>query len=96
MLKCDHCGLEIAEKDALIRKNAAGKKEIICGDCFKKATGVDYKTFAYRRETAKQTFFAVLLCLCATIYAFVEKGSLYGAAGIALTLLIYFFAGKVR
>ena len=78
------------------RKNEQGEEEIICPACFEAATGVDYKTFAYRREVAKQTLFATLFCLGATIYAFVEKGPMYGAAGLLLTVLIFFFAGKAR
>jgi hypothetical protein len=31
-----------------------------------------------------------------TIYAFVEKGPLYGALGLVLTVLIYFFSGKIK
>ena len=96
MLKCTRCGKSIEEKDALKHKNADGKQEIICLSCFEAATGVDYKTFAYRREVAKQTLFATLFCLAATIYAFWEKGPYYGAAGLLLTVLIFFFAGKVR
>ena len=86
----------LADKEALIHKNIDGKQEIICHDCFKEATGVDYKTFLYRREAAKQTLFATIFCLAATIYAFVTEGPLYGAAGIFVTVLIFFFSAKVR
>ena len=96
MLKCSRCQKKLTEQEALVHKNNAGEKEIICQECFAAATGVDYKTFAYRREVAKQTFFAVVFCLCATAYAFWEKGPLYGAAGLVLTALIFFFSGKVR
>ena len=96
MLTCAKCHKKIDEKDALKRKNEQGAQEIICQECFKAATGVDFATFAYRREVAKQTFFAVIFCLAATIYAFVEKGSLYGAAGLLLTALIWYFSAKIR
>ena len=96
MLKCQNCGREMAEKDALVHKDAHEEKKIICQNCFKEATGVDYQTFAFRKESAKQNFFAVIFCLAATIYAFIEKGPIYGALGIVLTLLIYFFASKIR
>ena len=96
MLKCTRCKRNLTDKEALTHKNAAGEREIICPECFEAATGVDYKTFAYRREVAKQTFFATLFCFGATIYAFVEKGPMYGAAGLVLTALIFFFAGKAR
>ena len=96
MLKCADCGRDLPEKEALVHKDSEGKKHIICPECFQKATGIDYKTFAYRKENAKQTIFAVLFCLGATIYAFVEKGLLYGGLGILLTILVYFFSSKVR
>ncbi len=96
MLKCELCGCELEEKDALVRKNEEGNKEIICQKCFEKAVGVDYKTFAYRKENAKQTFFALLFCIGATIYAFVEKGPLYGGLGILLTILVFLFSAKAR
>ena len=48
------------------------------------------------KENAKQTFFAVLFCLAATIYAFVEKGPMYGGLGIVLTILVYIFASKAK
>ena len=96
MLKCKLCGCSLEEKDALVHKNQQGEREIICRACFEKAAGIDYETFAFRKENAKQTLFAVLLCLGATVYAFVEKGPLYGAVGIVLTILIYFFASKAK
>ncbi len=96
MVRCDLCGRDVDEKDALRHKNKQGKQEIICPECFEKATGVDYKTFAYRKETAKQTLFALLLCLGATVYAFVEKGLLYGVLGIILTILVFMFSAKAR
>lgn len=96
MLKCQNCGKEMAEKDALVHKDASSEKKIICQDCFKEATGIDYQTFAFRKESAKQTFFAVIFCLAATIYAFVEKGPVYGVLGIVATILIYFFASKTK
>jgi len=96
MLTCHKCGKELAEKDALLHKNTDGSKEVICHECFKTATGIDYKTFAFRKENAKQTLFAVVFCLAATVYAFMEKGPLYGGLGIAATVLIYFFASKAK
>lgn len=95
-LKCALCGKALDEKSALVHKNQQGDREIICYDCFEKETGVDYQTFAYRRESAKQVFFATVFCILLTIYAFVEQGSLYGAAGIVITILIFLFAGKVK
>lgn len=95
-LNCAMCGKKLGEKEALVHKNLDGKQEIICHDCFKEATGVDYKTFLYRREAAKQTLFATLFCLAATIYAFVAEGWEYGVAGIFLTILIFLFSAKVR
>lgn len=96
MLKCTKCGCTLSEKEALVHKTPEGQKEIICPECFKKITGVDYKTFAYRKENAKQTLFAVVLCLAATIYAFATRGPLYGGLGIVLTILIYLFASKAK
>ncbi len=95
-LNCAICGKKLAEKDALIHKTMKGEKQIICHDCFKQATGVDYKTFLYRREAAKQTLFATLFCLAATIYAFIYEGPIYGVAGIFITILIFLFSAKVR
>lgn len=95
-LNCSMCGKKLAQNDALVHKNADGKQEIICHDCFKEATGVDYKTFMYRREAAKQTLFATLFCIGVTIYAFIEEGWEYGAAGVVLTILIFLFSAKVR
>ena len=96
MPKCSKCGCNLEEKDALVHKDQEGKENIICHNCFKEATGVDYETFAFRKENAKQTFFAVLFCLAATIYAFVEKGPMYGGLGIVLTILVYIFASKAK
>ena len=95
-LKCALCGKALDEKGALVHKNQQGDREIICYDCFEKETGVDYKTFAYRRESAKQLLFATIFCIFLTIYAFIEQGPLYGAAGIVITILIFLFAGKVK
>jgi NAD-dependent SIR2 family protein deacetylase len=96
MLTCQKCSKVITEKEALVHKDEKNEQAIICPDCFKAATGVDYKTFAFRKESAKQTFFAVIFCLAATIYAFIEKGPIYGVFGIAATILIYLFASKVK
>jgi len=96
MLKCSNCGRDLPEKEALVHKDSAGEKRIICPECFQKATGIDYRTFAYRKENAKQTMLAVLFCLCATVYAFAEKGPLYGGLGIVLTILVYLFSSKTK
>lgn len=95
-LTCAKCGKKLSDKEALVHKNINGQQEIICHGCFKAATGVDYKTFMFRREAAKQTLFATIFCLAATIYAFVEEGPMYGAAGIFITILIFLFSAKVR
>ena len=95
-IKCAMCGKTLEPKLALMHKNQAGQREIICHECFEKATGVDYKTFAYRRESAKQIFFATLFCIGLTIYAFIEQGALYGIAGIVITVLIFLFGGKIK
>lgn len=96
MVKCSHCGRDIDEKAALVHKDESGEKRIICTDCFEELAGIDYKTFAYRKESAKQTLFAMICCIAATVYAFVERGWEYGVLGIVLTVLIYLFASKVR
>jgi len=96
MQTCAHCGKKISDKDALTYKDEQGNPEIICHECFKKETGVDYETFAKRRQMAKGTLFAILMCVLATIYAFIEKGALWGLLGIALTVLVYFFASKAK
>ena len=96
MLNCQTCGKELAEKDALIHQSEGQDRQIICHDCFKAATGTDYKTFAYRKESAKQTFFAVIFCLAASVYAFVEKGPVWGSLGLAATVAIYFLASKAK
>ncbi len=96
MVKCERCGRAVEETAALKHKTDAGDYEVICQDCFQAATGVDYQTFAFRRENAKMTLLAVLFCLAATVYAFVEKGALYGALGIVLTILVYLFASKKK
>jgi len=96
MIKCAHCGRDIPETDALKHKTSDGDYEVICKSCFQAATGVDYQTFAFRRENAKMTLLAVLFCLAATIYAFVEKGVLYGILGLVLTVLVYLFASKKK
>lgn len=95
-LNCALCGKKLKEEEALVHKTTDGKQEIICHECFEKETGVDYKTFMFRREAAKQTLFATLFCIAATIYAFVEEGPMYGFAGIVITVLIFFFSAKVR
>ncbi len=95
-LNCALCGKKLSQEEALVHKNSRGEQEIICHECFEKEVGVDYKTFMFRREAAKQTLFATLFCLAATIYAFVEEGPLYGMAGIVITVLIFLFSAKVR
>ena len=95
-IKCALCGKKLDEKSALMHKNLKGQREIICYDCFEKETGVDYQTFAYRRESAKQVLFATIFCILITIYAFVEQGPIYGFAGTIITVLIFLFAGKVK
>jgi len=95
-LNCALCGKKLAQDEALVHKNLQGQQEIICHECFEKETGVDYKTFMFRREAAKQTLFATLFCIAATIYAFVEEGWEYGVAGIFITILIFLFSAKVR
>ena len=55
MLKCDHCGTIMEEKDALRHKTEDGREEIICKPCFQEITGVDYDTFAFRRENANSS-----------------------------------------
>ena len=96
MLKCSECQRDLPEKEALVNKNEEGEQRIICPECFQKLTGVDYKTFAFRKENAKQTFWAVLFCLAATVYAFMEKGVAWGIGGIVLTVLVYLFSSKVK
>ena len=95
MLKCSECGKSIDEKEALVQ-GKGNDKRIICPDCFQTATGVDYKTFAYRKENAKMTIFAVLFCLIGTVYAFVERDPLYGLLGIVLPVLVYLFSSKAK
>ena len=96
MLICRECGRELTEKEALVHTDRQGEKTIICPECFEQATGIDYQTFAFRKENAKQTIFAVIFCLLATVYAFVEKGPLWGALGIFLTVLVYLFSSKAK
>ncbi len=60
-LFCAKCGRKLADKEALVHKNIDGKREIICHDCFKDATGVDYKTFLCKRVT----LFAAIFCFAA-------------------------------
>jgi len=96
MLKCEECGKKLEDKEALVHKDRDGGQHIICPECFQKATGVDYQTFAYRKENAKMTIISVLFCLVATVYAFVEKGPMYGGLGIVLTVLVYLFSSKVK
>ena len=95
-LKCALCGVKLKPEAALLHKNEAGEREVICHACFEKETGVDYETFAYRRESAKQVFFATVFCLVATIYAFVSEGWQYGLAGLVMTVLIFLYGGKVK
>lgn len=96
MLKCSECDRSLAEKEALVHTTEKGEKEIICPECFERIMGIDYKTFVYRKENAKQTFVAVLFCLAATIYAWFDKGWLWGIAGLILTVLVYLFSSKAR
>lgn len=96
MVKYSHCNRKIDEKAALVHKDASGSRRVICTDCFEKLAGVDYKTFAYRKESAKQMAFAMICCIAATIYAFLERGWEYGVIGIVVTILLYFFAGELR
>lgn len=96
MVECSICHKKIDEKLALVNTDKNGEKKVICQKCFKQETGVDYKTFAYRKENAKQIAIAVIICLAMTVYTFCEKGPLYGILGIILTILIYFFAGKIK
>mgnify|MGYP001247055221 CR=1 FL=1 len=79
MVECSICHKHIDEKVALVNTDKDGNKRVICQECFKQEAGVDYETFAYRKENAKQISIAVIICLVMTIYAFVEKGPLYGA-----------------
>lgn len=95
-LTCEVCGKKILKEEALVHKNIEGKAEIICHECFEQATGVDYETFVYRREAARHTLVATVFCICVTIYAFVDKGPMWGTAGVIVTLLIFFFSAKVR
>ena len=56
MFHCSICGRALSEKEALVHQGKDGQKEIICPACFEKEVGIDYETFRYRRENAKQTF----------------------------------------
>lgn len=94
MFHCSICGRALNEKEALVHQGKDGQKKIICPACFEKEVGIDYETFRYRRENAKQTFFAVLFCLGTTVYAFIEKGWPYGLLGIVLTILVYLFSSR--
>lgn len=76
MVECSICHKHIDEKVALVNTDKDGNKRVICQECFKQEAGVDYETFAYRKENAKQISIAVIICLVMTIYAFVEKGSI--------------------
>ena len=96
MLKCSECGRTLAEKDALVHTTEEGEKKIICQECFKNLTGIDYQTFALRKENAKQTLIAVLFCLACMAYAWYDKGLLWGIGGIVLTALVYLFSSKAR
>lgn len=96
MLKCSECGRTLAEKDALVHTTEEGEKKIICQECFKNLTGIDYQTFALRKDNAKQTLIAVLFCLACTAYAWYDKGLLWGIGGIVLTALVYLFSSKAR
>lgn len=96
MVECSICHKHIEEKVALVNTDKDGNKQVLCRECFKQKTGVDYQTFAYRKENAKQIAIAVVICLAMTIYAFIEKGPLYGLLGIILTVLVYFFSGKIK
>ena len=96
MVVCDKCGASIEEKDALVHTGKEKEQEILCRACFQKETGVDYDTFAHRKEQTKQTLFAVILCSIATIYAFTERGAIYGCIGLVLTALVYFWGSKAK
>ena len=96
MLNCSICGREVSEKDALKRQGETGGEEIICPYCFKQAVGIDYKTFAYRKENARQIFLAVLFCSMVTVYVFFTKGIIYGLFGALLTIIVWWFAGKAK
>lgn len=96
MLKCSECNRSLEEEAALVHTAENGEKKIICPECFKKNTGIDYTTFLYRKENAKQTFLAVLFCLAATAYACFDKGWPWGIGGLVLTALVYLFSSKVR
>ena len=96
MLKCSECGRSLEEKEALVNKDSKGNQRVLCPECFQKLTGIDYKTFAYRKENAKQTFFAVLFCLAATGYACYTKGWEWGVGGLILTILVYLFSSKAK
>ena len=91
MVECSICHKHIDEKVALVNTDKDGNKRVICQECFKQEAGVDYETFAYRKENAKQISIAVIICLVMTIYAFVEKGLLYGALGLVLLYLYISF-----
>ena len=96
MLNCSECERTLEEKDALVHTTEAGEKKVICQECFKELTGVDYHTFALRKENAKQTFIAVLFCLACTAYAWYDKGWMWGVGGLFLTTLVYLFSSKAR
>lgn len=96
MLKCSECHCSLDEKKALVHTAETGEKKIICPECFERLSGIDYKTFAYRKENARQTLFAVLLCLGAAAYAFWDKGWLWGVGGLVLTAFVYLFSSKAR
>lgn len=95
-VECSLCHKMVEDKQALVNTDEAGKQRILCRDCFKKEAGVDYQTFSYRKENAKTLTWSVLFCIAMTIYAFWEKGPLYGVMGIMLTVLIYYFGCKVK
>lgn len=96
MIKCSKCQKDIEEEQGLVHTDMDGKKHIICETCFKDEVGIDYKTFRLRRENARQGCFATVVCAVATVYAFFEYGMLYGATGVVLTGLIYYFSAKVK
>ena len=93
-IHCTMCGKKLKENEALVHKNSEGEKVIICYDCFEKEVGVDYETFKHRKNVAFQVILATIFCIGASIYAFIEKGPLYGVAGLIVAILIFMYAGK--
>ena len=94
MVECSICHKHIDEKVALVNTDKDGNKRVICQECFKQEAGVDYETFAYRKENAKQISIAVIICLVMTIYAFVEKGPLLWSFRTCFNCTYIFLFGK--